>query len=415
MTRYLLADLRTGKRLLNLPVMTGPWGTKVGSPDDIAVKVDLRDPDAQNLNLRNSAAKARTILAAVEGQTIMAAGPIWGDHYDRDAQTLDLTAKGIRSIFDHRYILPVVAATTSLSSWLVPDPTDSSKTMPNPALATTYSNVSYATMAKRLIAQALAWTGGNLPIDLSGVPDEVATGLTQTWDGVDFKALRDAIDQLSGLGPEIEFRPQFTADGLGITFAAQMGTVAQPLLFSSNRPRWNVTSPETAVSNFMTDGDASVLASNSWAVGGRSADTVLVSRAMDPTLTNAGYPLLEVSDTTHSSVSRQPTLDSYALQNLQDAQAPVETWSFTAEAYPVDESGNPAGPQIGSYQTGDFCELFFDPFQPASADGKRPQRGDAYLQSGNNGAPYVHRIFAMSGDEKGTGVKVSCAPQVATS
>lgn len=413
MTRYLLANLKDGRGLQSVPVMTGPWGTKLGNPDDVSVTIDLRDSDVQALDLRNIAAKAKTILAAVEGDTIMAAGPVWADHYDRDAATLKLDAKGIRSIFDHRYVLPVVAATTPLTGWLTPDPKDPSKTVPNPSLATVYSGVSYATMAKRLIQQALSWTNGNLPIDLSGIPDEVAAGIVQSWEGVDFTTLRAAIDNLSNLdgGPEIEFRPRFTADKLGIVFAAQMGTTAQPQVFSAQRPRWNVTAPETPVSGFTTDGDATVLASNSWAMGGRSGGTVLVSRATSSGLTDAGFPLLEVSDSSHSSVDRQPTLDSYARQNLADSQAPIETWAFTADAYPVDENGNQAGPQVGSYQTGDYAELHFDKFVPASEDGKTPQRGDPYLRSGNDGQPYVHRILALSGDEKGVAVKVSTAPQ----
>lgn len=415
MTRYLIANLTDGKRLQVLPVISGPYSAKLGTADDIQVVVDMNDPDVIGLNPRVSAAKGRTILAAVEGTTIMAAGPIWGHVYDRDAGKLTLTAKGIRSMFNYRYVLPVIAATTSLSGWLSTDPNDSSKTVGNPALATRYNDVSYATMAKRAIQQALAWTGGQLPIDFSGVPDEAVPGLTQGVDGVDFKTVAAFIDSLSGLsgGPEIEFRPQLTPDGLGIQFVAQMGTRAQPLVFSPQRPRWNVTAPHTPVSNFVVTGDGSVLASNSWAVGGRTAGTVVVSRATDPTLVNVGYPLLEVVDSTHSSVSEQTTLDGYALQNLADGQHPLETWAFNADTYPVDEYGQAAGPQVGTYQTGDYAELFFDGYAPASADGQTPASGDAYMQEPSSGTLYVQRILSISGDEKGSVVKIACAPQEA--
>lgn len=435
MTTYLLADLRTGRRLVSVPVMTGPWSTKLGSPDDLSVKIDMRDPDAIALNLRVTAAKGRSILAVQEGNNIVAAGPIWADHYDRDNATLDLTAKGIRSIFNYRYILPVVAATTSLTTWLVPDPSDSSKTMANPALATTYNGVSYATMAKRLINQAMAWTGGQLPIDFSNVPDEVVAGLTKTWDGVDFATVGGGLDALMGLqnGPEIEFRPQLTADGLGITFVAEMGTSADPFVGAGGpgqaNPRWNLTAPKSHASGFMLDGDGTVLASNSWATAGRTADTVLVSRAIDQTLVNQGYPLMEVADTTHSSVALQATLDAYAAQNLADGQQPIETWAFQADAYPVDENGHQDGPQVGSYRTGDFADLFVDawtPAQPLIRNGAQvhdasgapvmlPAKGDPYLQQGKGGRVYTHRILALSGDEKGQIVKVSLAPQGATS
>jgi hypothetical protein len=277
MTRYILGDLRTGRRILDLPVISGPWDDRIHVAESVKVTVDLNDEDVQSLVLRNSAQPAQAYLGVVEGDTIMACGPIWTRAYNRSARTLDLGGKGAASYFDHRLILPLLAASIGVDQWTVPDPLDATKTIPNPLLSTVFNGISLGTMAKRLVQQARSFTGGNLPIVFQA--DEAADA-TKTYLGADFKPVWEAINDLMNLvdGPEVNFQPRFTSDGLGVEWLMQTGTVAQPLITSPSVVKWDVTVDQSPVSNFTTKEDASKVGSRAWQLGGRQADDVLVAR-----------------------------------------------------------------------------------------------------------------------------------------
>jgi hypothetical protein len=399
-TRYILGDLRTGRRILDLPVLSGPWEDQLDTAETIRVTVDVNDPDVRALGLRNSAAKAKTFLCVVENGQLRG-GPIWTHHYSRDDGILELGAKGLMSVFDHRLILPLLAMTTPVTQWTVPDPSDttnSGKTIPNPALTTAYTGLWLGSIAKRLVQQAMTWTGGELPIVLPGEESSTDPEHRRTYLGADFKPIGEALKQLMEVqgGPEIRFVPRFTADMLGVEWVMQVGTVAQPLLFSQVAPRWNLTAEESPVTNFEIDSDASDMGSLAWMAGGRQADDVLVSRAYDPTLINQGYPLLELADSSHTTVSVQETLDKWANQAVINGRGGEDVWSFTVKAYPTDDKGVQAGPQVGSYNVGDFCDIIVAPDR------------DPYLEGGT----YRRRIVGLSGDEQGEDVKIQCAPEV---
>lgn len=411
MTRYLIGDLRTGRRILNLPVMTGSWDDRLDTAETITVKADLQDPDVRNLGLRNAATPAKSFLAVVEGDVIVAAGPIWTVNYDRDAATLELGASGLASYYDHRLILPLLAATIGVDQWTIPDPSDSTKTIPNPALSTTYTGIWLGTIAKRLVQQAHTWTGGSLPVIFQDDETDGDADHDRTYLGADFKPVGEAIADLSNVegGPETNFQGRFTADKLGVEWVMQVGTVAQPLLFSPQHVQWNLTVPDSPVSGLTISGDASKMGSWSWLTGGRQSDDVLVARAYDSTLVDAGFPVMDVLDTSHTSVSVQSTLDGYAAAGALLGKKVTETWEFTVEAYPTDEEGNPAGPQLTGWNVGDFCDLTVAAYVPPTDDA--PAIGDPFLIEGGK---FPLRIVGRSGDEQGRTVKVQCAPVLAS-
>ena len=161
MPQYIIGDLRTGRRLQTLPVLTGPWQDALDQDETIKVTVDLLDPEVQALNLRNSATATKSFLGVVENDIIMGCGPIWTHAYDRDTFTLELGAKGIGSVFNYRSILPLLAGDPNVpggpipvSAWTIPDPADNTKTIPNPLLTTQYTGIWWGTMAKRQIGRA---------------------------------------------------------------------------------------------------------------------------------------------------------------------------------------------------------------------------------------------------------------------
>lgn len=366
MTRYLIGDLRTGRRLLDLNVLTGPWKASLNEAGTVGATVTLRDPDMVQLVLRNAATVGKAFLAVVENDVVQEAGPIWVHDYDRDAGTLELAAAGLWSYFDHRVLLPVLAAGQS------PVGAD-----------TNLSGLSLGTIAKRLVQQAQRHTGGNVPIVLPG--DEAGVH-EREYLGADLALIGDRLAELTEVigGPDIVFAPRFTSDRLGIEWVMRVGTNAKPQLSSQSVHVWDLAVPEPSVRGLKVRRTAEQLVGRQWATGGRNDDVVMTARHDVPTLVNAGYPLLEAVDSSHSSVSVQSTLDAYAREGARTGYKPIEFWSFQVRA--------DVAPLVGEYQVGDYCRLKIgdDPYIPRNTrDG------------------YLRRIVALSGDEQGRWITVT--------
>lgn len=410
--RCILGNMIDGNRLVNLPIRTASWSDDLDTPEQIDCLVDLDNKVARSLDLGNTATTGKSFLAVIDTgidgsqRSILAAGPLWGTAYNRNDSTLQLTAKGIGSLLDHRFILPPAAATANLADFTIPDPLDATKTIPNPALASAYTGVSLGTIVKRLIQQMMSWTGGTLPIILPADEADANVDHQRTYQAADFKTVWSAIEDIMGVidGPEVKFDKRFNSTGLGVEWLLRVGTVAQPLIFSNTVTSWNVTVKDSPVSNLQIGNDATDLGSLSWATGGRQNDDVLVARAYDPTLLNAGYPLMELLDSSHTSVSIQSTLDSYAMGGLRLGKAPTENWSFDVKAHPTNpRTGLAAGPQLGDYSVGDFIRLNFSAYDPETG------RGDIYRRER---ASVPLRIVGLSGDEIGETVTVKVASVV---
>lgn len=405
-TRVIIGNLVDGRRLQSLNVISGSWSDDIDSAEQLDCTLNLNHVVNAHLDLPNTLTPGKTFLAFIDtgldntGAKVLAAGPIWEVEYSRATGEMKITAKGMRSLFDHRFILPPVAKTYDVTRWTIPDPSDSTKTIPNPALTTSYSGISLGTIVKRLIQQAMSWPGGSLPIVLPADEADANVDHQRNYLGADFKEVGEAIDDLAGVigGPESNFAPRLTSDRLGVEWVLQTGTVADPLIHSNNVTRWHVTAAASPVSDLTVSIDATDMGSNSWAVGGRQDDTVLVSRAVDDSLINAGYPLMEVLDSSHTSVSVQSTLDGYASGNLAFAKAPTSLWSFKVRANPVDRSGVRAGPQVGEYDVGDFVQLVFGDYDPEIG------QGDPFIRQAQ-AVPL--RIVGLSGDIAGDYVTIS--------
>lgn len=155
-------------------------------------------------------------------------------------------------------------------------------------------------IARGLVAEALAW--GPLPIDL---PALTGGDNVRTYRGWDLAQTADRLTELTKVenGPEIEFAPYLTETG-DLRWRLRAGT---PELVDTVW-QWNTTSPGRRVSLAGVDEDGTDMASESIGLGGRSEDVVLVGRRRSNTLTAAGWPVLQVANTGHTSVSNLSTL-----------------------------------------------------------------------------------------------------------
>lgn len=363
MTEFFIGDLRTGRRLMSLPITSGSWSVGLNGPGSLSVSLTLLDPDVAALDLRSAATVGKSYLAAAEGDVILEAGPIWTHSYSKDTGKLTLNGGGLWTYFDHRVLIPILAAGES------PQGADSE-----------YVGISLGTIAKRLVQQAQAHTGGNVPVVFA--PDEAGTA-EQVYKGADLKLVGDALNDLTQLegGPEIEFLPQWSEDRLSVRWLLRTGTNSNPQLASTATHVWDYSVSQPSIKGLEVNIDGSAIAGRAWATGGRSSSAALYGVYTNTALTNQGYPLLEVVDSAHATDDTDELVQGYATELARVGSKPTEFWSFSVRA---DEL-----PTLGQYRPGDFCEIRManDPYVP---DGK-----------------YRRRIVDMSGDQDGKWVKVT--------
>lgn len=414
MTRTILVgEVRTGRRITQIPVAGASWSTQLHGAGAVTATIPLRASEFRNLErayfgglypgdtlfpgpttfpveatpvwrpgqgmraeFLSAVEPARCFLAALEGDTVLEAGPIWAHTYDADTAMLTVGAAGMRSIFDHRLVMGVLADPSLAAAWAV-----------------TYPGLSLGTIAKRLVQLALTHTGGALPIvlpaDETGPADE---DHTRTYKGHELATVASRLDQLSGVlgGPDIAFEPRLTADRLGVEWPMRTGTEADPLLHQVGDDHvWDMRVPRGGVSSVSVNRDASGLAGRAWLTGQGSSEALLMAAATDPTLTDHGFPLLETTEA-RSTVEKQTTLNRWATGALAAKSRPWMTWSFT-----VDAASNP---KLGTYRAGDWARIWLPEDHPYLS---------LLLPAGFHRA----RILDISGDLSGT-VKLELAPVI---
>lgn len=385
MTTYIIGDLRTGRRIQTVPAVRGPWSDVLNDSGEVSCTVSLRDPVVQKLGLKESAKPGKAFLAALDGDLVLQAGPIWLHDYQADTGLLTMSASGMWSYFDYRRVLPVLAGR------LPTDPTTNTRfTAVSVDLEDPWpvdTRTSLQGMARALVAQAQSWTGGNVPVV---VPAAIAGDRERTYRGADLILVGEALRDLTKLegGPDIRFQPRLTSDRLGIEWVMLVGTPTQPLLFSPIEPVFTVGAPKSPVTKFSTSVTGRTVATDVYTTGGRAADEALVSLASNPQLLDQGYPVLEAVDSTRATVTEQATLDAFAAELAMRTVSPTETWSFSHRT--SDQ------PLLSGYSVGDFAKV----------------RVLEDLYHGTIEPPVRMRILSRSGDAVGREVALKFQPEV---
>lgn len=369
-------DLRTGRIYTQIPLINTSWTNTIDDAGAMRATADLNDPGVYALNLASAAAPAKTFLAVayVDDQgheTFIEAGPVWFHNYDDDTGMLDLTAAGLWSYFDHRKVIQVLGAL-------------------NPAVLTaTYSGMSLGTIAKRLVQLSETHTGGDLPIVYQSDEIEASDAAhTRTYPGYALAWIGDELRNLTGVigGPEIAFRPRRQADARFIEWFMATGTEEDPLLHQTGAD-WTLDAsvPKSNVLGIGLTVDGTQMGDEAWARGNGSEIATIIGHSLGTTLTDEGYPLLEVEITGHESAELVATVNGYAQAATLAAARPAA--AFTVR---ISRDGSPSVAQVSQ---GDYVKIVVQP-------------GHRYLTGGGS---YRSRVTMKSGDDS-SAVVLQLAP-----
>ena len=378
---YGLANYYDGSRIVNLPVMEGAsWASLLNKPDELSCDVDLRDKAVRALDISAATELKKSVLFA-ESDTgaVLAWGVIGSRTWDDDAKKLTIEASGAGQYFNQRIIAPPAAATAVI---VAPDGTVST------AYDTTINDVTLGSIGVELVRQALTWPNAPTAYVLpDAIPDLGRT--SGTYRIVDFKRVWAALQDLTKRegGPDFAFEARRDETGLALRYLMRAGN---PFL-GSWVGSWAVGAPSSPVTGLKVVDDGGAIATHVWMQAGRTSSKVLLSRAQNAALLAAGYPVLDLVDTTHTDVALPETLDQYAQENAVSASQASRSVSFSVKGRPISETGQRLGPALGEYRPGDWGRLDVAP-------------GNYYLAEG----PIGIRITGISGDETGEDVKVTC-------
>jgi len=364
MVQFFIGDFLTGRRIQRVPALSGSWSEVLNGAGAVSCTVTLRDPEVAALDLPNTATEGKAYLAAVEGDLVLQAGPIWAHEYDDDSMHLTLQAAGAWSYFDHRELLPV---------------TD------DPASVETNVVSSLQGIARAWVEQSMTWPNGDVPIIL---PDEIPGTNERNEPGANLAWIGTRLAQLTEVegGPDIQFQPRFQSDRLGIEWVMRIGTPDDPFLHSEQEVSFDVSAPQSSVSGLKVKTSGLGIASRAYAAGGRSADTVLIAHSDNAGLLEQGFPALTVVDASFSTVTEQATMQAHA-----DGLAQLAARRLVGMSFDHDLTQRPF---IEAFNVGDFARVKFR---------NHPYMGSQVVRM---------RVTGRSGDAVGKRVRVDLQPEV---
>lgn len=318
-TTLLVGELRTGRITGTVEATGHDWTEALNAPGSID-GVTVPEVVVRRRELRRNAAAARCFLAVEQDDRIREAGPIWAHRWDDERGLLTLGAAGLWSLFDHRYVLPLLENEQALSLTSV-------------SRAKTTHTGSLGGIAQALVQEAMTHLGGELPVVFEG---DAAGDNAETFPGYKMlrvgQQLRELTQREVG-APDIRFTPRRNpADPRFLQWVMSTGTAAQPQLSQAGADWYfDRSAPRSPVLGINVDTDATVMGMRGYGVGNGTEEATMIIRVFDTTLVDAGYPLLEVEES-RSSVEVPETLIGHTQNLVARSARPVQVWRVKVHA-----------------------------------------------------------------------------------
>lgn len=313
--RALLHETISGDLIDELEFTKATWSTGICRADQ--VNLDVPGYIGKTL-FQYMVPKKYTITLVEDDGRIRGTGvlsiPEGADDVD-GLHSVSFPGYGPESLFERRVILPY-------PYWPLVD----SEGYPITSRDTIITGVEYGTMMKKLYQQAMEHPGGAIPV--AWEPNR-SGDKEKSWSAVDGKRVQDAVEDIANLmgGVEWDWVPQLDGNDR-LAWAFITGTDAAPEITSSFTHTWQSGGEDPSIKGLSLKVSPEFMCQTAIFTGGKDDDRVMLARATGMELINAGIPLTEEWDTSHSSVSRQRTLNEWADNRLVEGSAPVRYFTF---------------------------------------------------------------------------------------
>ncbi|MBU3995006.1 MAG: hypothetical protein KKF42_04405 [Actinobacteria bacterium] len=314
MMRALLFETVTGNPVMDLQRTDWAYDTGILATDNHSLSVPAYTEWALSLDLRSLLVSGKHSVAlvneSVEGsREVAAAGPIVTAVPSEDPKGNHIyivSCRGVERLLEWRHV-------RLYPGW----PLLGDDKKPTGTYDQTFQNLSYGTIMKRLVAESEKFPGGALPIVYEA--DRVGIHERLDYAAVDGKQVLEALDQLADLadGVEYDFRPVIDEYDR-ITYQFLTGTDAERIIHGDVERVWNLGGVQPDIRGYERVPNPSPYVTDSVFAGGKKDDTVMLARGQEHTLFSDGFPRIELWDTSHSTVSEQATLQSWADGALGD-------------------------------------------------------------------------------------------------
>lgn len=322
---YLVADLRTGRVLDELPLTSVRYNKPLNDTGKFSGTWELsRHPSSTRRDPYELTMPARRALYVVRDGRPMWGGLIWTRKYDSSTHRVEIQGADWWSYFDHRKVLPLLPAPVSVGHVA--------------HLTTRFAGAEQNDIARNLVRLAQSHGGGDIGVEV----DDSASFIfrDREYPGHELKDTGEALRQLSSVldGPDIMFGVAPGTNGR-IRRIMRVGTprLGQPGTAHVWETGGNIIS-------YTWPSDATRMATRTFATGDGMAEGTPIAVAEDTGKYGAHWPLLE-SEQGYTSVSEPATLQSHADADQLVARLPVVLPTFTVR-------GNTA-PYVGDWDTGD--------------------------------------------------------------
>jgi hypothetical protein len=172
--------------------------------------------------------------------------------------------------------------------------------------------------------------GSDLPV--SWQSDRAGTRVKE-WSAVDGKKVQAAVSDISQLIGGVEWDWVANVDGNDrLYWSFITATDSEKELTSALPHTWNAGGSDPSIRNLTVKISPEFMCQTAIFTGGKDEDRVMISRETGTDLIEAGVPLSELWDSSHSSVSVQATLDDWAKKRREEGGAPIQYWSFEVRA-----------------------------------------------------------------------------------
>lgn len=302
---YLITDLATNTVLDELPLSAVQFSKPLNDSGVLQAEWNLDlSPATGKRDPYDLTTPTRRVVYALRDDLPKWGGIIWTRKYDSTTKTVTIGAGEFLSYYDHRFILPVLALPAAIDYVA--------------GLSTAYAGVDQNEIARQLLAQAHAATGGDILIEFdtttSGIPRD------RSYEGFSLKNLGTALRELAGVDGGQDLVTDVTWPAPGKAAPRRILRQGEPTL-GQQGSAWVFEHPGNVLA-YTWPSDGTGEASRAFAVGDGVDQGMPIAVAEDTSRYATGWPLLELENQ-YTGVQDATTLQSHADADQFTARLPV--------------------------------------------------------------------------------------------